>query len=98
MQAVQRRHLQEATVVGQLDKKFIIAQAAGLLFIVDQHAADERVRLERLQHQVHCSHEMCSLYSLEVFLVASRCTPPPHVRRCCYAQYGSDDSMCEDSM
>ena len=55
MQAVQRRHLQEASVVGQLDRKFTVAQADGLLFIVDQHAADERVRLERLQHQVPCS-------------------------------------------
>ena len=57
---MQRRHLQRAKIVGQLDRKFIIAQADGLLFIVDQHAADERVRLERLQHQVPHHSPYCS--------------------------------------
>ena len=36
-------------VVGQLDAKFIIASTATSLFVIDQHAADERVRLEALE-------------------------------------------------
>ena len=52
VQDVQLRHLQRCQLVGQFDNKFLILKAGGLLFIMDQHAADERVRLERLQQQV----------------------------------------------
>jgi DNA mismatch repair ATPase MutL len=47
---ISRALLDNATVVEQWGKKFILAvSAAGDLFAVDQHAADERVRLEELR-------------------------------------------------
>ncbi|KAJ1934392.1 DNA mismatch repair protein, partial [Linderina macrospora] len=39
--------LAAATVIGQADNKFILCQSNGQLIVIDQHAADERIRLER---------------------------------------------------
>jgi DNA mismatch repair ATPase MutL len=39
----------------QVECKFILAEACGVLMAVDQHAADERVRLEALRQQVAAS-------------------------------------------
>jgi len=36
-------------VVGQFNKGFIVARIDGDLFILDQHACDEKVNFERLQ-------------------------------------------------
>lgn len=44
--------LQRCEVVGQLDNKFIVVRVDGLLLCVDQHAADERRRLEFLQSHI----------------------------------------------
>ena len=44
--------LSNATVIGQLDAKFIVIKADKHLCIVDQHAAHERVQLERLEKKV----------------------------------------------
>jgi len=41
--------LQRAITIGQLDRKFIVVKMDGLLVAIDQHAADERRRLEYLQ-------------------------------------------------
>lgn len=60
LQSVQRQHLQRCKLVGQWDRKFLIFAADGLLFVMDQHAADERVRLERLQRQVCLASELLS--------------------------------------
>ncbi|KAJ1937856.1 DNA mismatch repair protein [Linderina pennispora] len=38
--------LQAAAVIGQADNKFIMCQSNGVLLAIDQHAADERIRLE----------------------------------------------------
>lgn len=52
--------LREATVISQVDKKFILvlmsANASdehGILALIDQHAADERVRVESLLADLH---------------------------------------------
>ncbi|KAJ3261360.1 DNA mismatch repair protein [Boothiomyces macroporosus] len=37
-------------VIGQVDKKFIACQADGLILVVDQHAAHERIKLEEYLH------------------------------------------------
>jgi DNA mismatch repair ATPase MutL len=37
-----------ARVIGQVDSKYILVKSGGLLLAVDQHAADERVKLEQL--------------------------------------------------
>lgn len=51
--AVTKTALEGATVVAQVDRKFIIARCrTGSLLCVDQHAADERVRVESLQRQL----------------------------------------------
>ncbi|KAK1303841.1 DNA mismatch repair protein MLH3 [Acorus calamus] len=52
-QSISRDYLLNATVLQQqLDKKFIPVMAGGVLAIVDQHAADERIRLEELRRKV----------------------------------------------
>lgn len=40
--------LREARLLRQVDSKFIVVVSGGLLLMVDQHAASERVRLETL--------------------------------------------------
>ena len=47
-----RAQLAEAQSLAQVDAKFIAVRAGDVLAIVDQHAADERIRLERLRDQV----------------------------------------------
>jgi DNA mismatch repair ATPase MutL len=44
--------LLRAELVGQLDNKFLVCRVEGLLLAVDQHAADERRRLEFLQQRL----------------------------------------------
>lgn len=41
--------LLKAEFIAQLDSKFIVVNMCGILCLVDQHAADERVGLERLE-------------------------------------------------
>lgn len=33
----------------QIDRKFVLARAGNILYCIDQHAADERVNLERME-------------------------------------------------
>lgn len=51
-QSIDRECLQDARVLLQLDKKFIPVVADGVLIVIDQHAADERIRLEELRRKV----------------------------------------------
>ncbi|GMP32184.1 hypothetical protein CsSME_00006061 [Camellia sinensis var. sinensis] len=44
--------LEDAKVLQQVDKKFIPIVGGGVLAIIDQHAADERIRLEELRQKV----------------------------------------------
>ncbi|ONK64212.1 uncharacterized protein A4U43_C07F23300 [Asparagus officinalis] len=50
--SINKECLQNARVLQQLDKKFIPVMAGQILVIVDQHAADERIRLEDLRRKV----------------------------------------------
>lgn len=45
--------LSKAQFIAQLDAKFIIVNMGGILCAIDQHAADERIGLERLEHALH---------------------------------------------
>ena len=50
---ITRQDLSACRIVGQVDRKFVVfVSTSGKLGLVDQHAADERVRLERLQARV----------------------------------------------
>lgn len=50
---ITREDLMECRVVGQIEKKFIaFVSTSGKLGLIDQHAADERVKLENLQARV----------------------------------------------
>lgn len=40
--------LSDAKVLGQVDKKFILIMIKDLIVLIDQHAADERIKLEQL--------------------------------------------------
>eukprot|EP00898_Chlorokybus_atmophyticus_P005853 jgi/Chlat1/6269/Chrsp44S05861 len=50
--SINRDMLSSARVLQQVEEKFIAAVAHGVLVIIDQHAADERVRLEELRKEV----------------------------------------------
>ncbi len=40
-------------VIGQLEKKYILAQGEGSLILIDQHAAHERIRFEEIRGQFY---------------------------------------------
>ncbi|KAK8996225.1 hypothetical protein V6N11_076468 [Hibiscus sabdariffa] len=50
--SIGKKCLTDAKVLQQVDKKFIPIVASGTLAIIDQHAADERIKLEELRHMV----------------------------------------------
>ncbi|KAL8549991.1 hypothetical protein ACS0TY_008713 [Phlomoides rotata] len=50
--SIERASLENATVLNQVDKKFIAVVAGKILTMIDQHAADERIRVEELRHKV----------------------------------------------
>ena len=67
LQVLTRGQLAAARSLAQVDAKFIAVAAGDVLAIVDQHAADERVRLERLRDQVkpplcHFIRHSCCLH------------------------------------
>lgn len=45
---VTKEGLSRAKILGQVDQKFILLTIEGLIILIDQHAADERVKLEQL--------------------------------------------------
>lgn len=49
---IAKTSLDDAKVLNQVDKKFIAVVAGETLIVIDQHAADERIRLEELRHKV----------------------------------------------
>ncbi|KAK0604478.1 hypothetical protein LWI29_015995 [Acer saccharum] len=51
-ESINKSCLEDAKVLQQVDKKFIAVVAGGTLAVIDQHAADERIRLEELRHKV----------------------------------------------
>ncbi|KAL1354261.1 hypothetical protein AAHE18_05G029500 [Arachis hypogaea] len=51
-EAISKKCLEDAKVLHQVDKKFIPVVAGGTLAVIDQHAADERIRLEELRQKV----------------------------------------------
>ncbi|XP_042378547.1 DNA mismatch repair protein MLH3-like isoform X6 [Zingiber officinale] len=49
---IDKNCLHDARVLLQLDNKYIPVMASGNLMVIDQHAADERIRLEELRRKV----------------------------------------------
>lgn len=47
--SISRAVFEDANILSQIGKKFIVMVCGGVLVAVDQHAADERVRIEMLQ-------------------------------------------------
>jgi len=66
-------------VIGQFNKGFIIAQIGSDLFILDQHACDEKVNFERLQRTTVIQQQPL------IRLVARQCAcvPPVSARGHC---------------
>ncbi|KAK6127564.1 hypothetical protein DH2020_038682 [Rehmannia glutinosa] len=62
--SIDRTSLEDAKVLNQVDKKFIAVVAGNTLAIIDQHAADERIRLEDLRQKV-LSGEMKTITYLD---------------------------------
>ncbi|KAL2522157.1 DNA mismatch repair protein MLH3 [Forsythia ovata] len=50
--SIDKSSLEDAKVLNQVDKKFIVVVAGRTLAVIDQHAADERIRLEELRAKV----------------------------------------------
>ena len=48
-QSVSKSMLRRARVIGQCDRKFVFGVVDGVVLAFDQHAADERVKLEALE-------------------------------------------------
>ncbi|XP_040370286.1 DNA mismatch repair protein MLH3 isoform X7 [Rosa chinensis] len=51
-ESLHKNCLKHSRVLQQVDKKFIPVMAGQTLAVIDQHAADERIRLEELRHKV----------------------------------------------
>ncbi|XP_061346039.1 DNA mismatch repair protein MLH3 isoform X2 [Gastrolobium bilobum] len=51
-ETISKKCLEDAKVLHQVDKKFIPVVASRTLAVIDQHAADERIRLEELRQKV----------------------------------------------
>ncbi|XP_052196341.1 DNA mismatch repair protein MLH3 isoform X2 [Diospyros lotus] len=51
-ESMNRNCIEDAKVLQQVDKKFIAVVGSGVLALIDQHAADERIRLEELRQKV----------------------------------------------
>ncbi|CAL5373562.1 unnamed protein product [Camellia sinensis] len=51
-ESINKNCLEDAKVLQQVDKKFIPIVGGGVLAIIDQHATDERIRLEELRQKV----------------------------------------------
>lgn len=62
--------LEDARVIGQFDRKFIVFRTQNGVFLIDQHAADERVRFEHLSrlYQASLGHAERSLIPPNVSL------------------------------
>jgi DNA mismatch repair ATPase MutL len=56
--------LQTAKALGQLDRKYIMIKIENKLVMIDQHAADERVKLELMTARLSCP-EISDLVTLE---------------------------------
>ncbi|XP_078432882.1 MUTL protein homolog 3 isoform X2 [Wolffia australiana] len=63
-ESICRETLQDAKVLLQVDRKFIPATAGEVLIAIDQHAADERIRVEELRQKI-MSGEGCSITYLD---------------------------------
>ena len=63
----QKEDFASMQVIGQFNLGFILAQLGGNLFIIDQHAADEKYNFERLQ-QITCLNKQPLLQPLTLDL------------------------------
>uniref|UniRef100_A0A5B7BWE8 Putative DNA mismatch repair protein MLH3 isoform X1 n=2 Tax=Davidia involucrata TaxID=16924 RepID=A0A5B7BWE8_DAVIN len=63
-ESISKNCLEDAKVLQQVDKKFIPVVAGEVLALIDQHAADERIRLEELRQKV-LSGEMKTITHLD---------------------------------
>ncbi|XP_015576355.2 DNA mismatch repair protein MLH3 isoform X2 [Ricinus communis] len=61
-ESLHKNCLEDAKVLQQVDNKFIPIVANGTLAIIDQHAADERIRLEELRQKVLCGEARTVTY------------------------------------
>ncbi|XP_028240575.1 DNA mismatch repair protein MLH3 isoform X4 [Glycine soja] len=61
-ETISKKCLEDAKVLHQVDKKFIPVVAGRTLAVIDQHAADERIRLEELRQKVLSGEEKAITY------------------------------------
>lgn len=73
---VQRSDLLNCTPIGQFDNKVIIVQHEGVLIAIDQHAADERIRLESLSQALNEAIDTFPVESKPGILEEKRLDPP----------------------
>ena len=61
---IEKDLLKENVFIGQIENKFLVSVAQGILLLWDQHALHERIRLEHLQAKfIFSSGETCSVLS-----------------------------------
>ncbi|RZB78967.1 DNA mismatch repair protein MLH3 isoform B, partial [Glycine soja] len=82
-ETISKKCLEDAKVLHQVDKKFILVVAGRTLAVIDQHAADERIRLEELCQKVlsgeakaitylGAEQELVCIYELENLMYCRR--------------------------
>ncbi|KAI3747662.1 hypothetical protein L6452_10231 [Arctium lappa] len=66
--SITKRCLEDSKVLQQVDKKFIPVVGGGILAIIDQHAADERIRLEDLRGKIlpEIGYQLLKNYSEQI--------------------------------
>ncbi|XP_074308711.1 DNA mismatch repair protein MLH3 isoform X2 [Silene latifolia] len=62
--SINRSFLESAKVLSQVESKFIPVVGSGILAVIDQHAADERIRLEEMRQKI-LSGELLSITYLK---------------------------------
>lgn len=81
---VTKNGLRNARVISQVDKKFIlikmVTEGGEILVLVDQHAADERYRIEMLFDQLCGSSESCSANAISLAKPISFSVPSQEAR------------------
>ncbi|XP_022884656.1 DNA mismatch repair protein MLH3 isoform X2 [Olea europaea var. sylvestris] len=86
--SIDKSSLEDAKVLNQVDKKFIVVVAGRSLAVIDQHAADERIRLEELRSKVLSGEMKTITYLNAEQTLKFECST--QAANCCHTSCGVD--------
>ena len=75
LKTIEKEDFKKMTIIGQFNKGFIITELNNSLFIIDQHAADEKVNYETLLNNLNITRQptICPI-KIEMFSIAEKNT------------------------